>query len=120
MGLSADPEVDFGVDLSEAAEPMNEPLRREIRRDADSERAAALPLQQSLGTSGNAIEGVADDTKIGTTCLGDHQPLPFSVEELQSNLGLKRLDLMADGALRDAEFLSGARFPPPMRRPSRN
>src|SRR5947209_10176345 len=36
MGLGADSEVNLGVDFSEAAEPMNEPLRGEIRRDADS------------------------------------------------------------------------------------
>ena len=31
VGLSADPEIDFGMDLGEAAEPLNKPLRRKVR-----------------------------------------------------------------------------------------
>ena len=109
MGLSADPEIDFGVDLSEAAEPMNEPLRREIRRGAHGERAAALALQQAFGSIADAVESVAHDHEIGAACLGDHQPLAFAIEQLQPELGLECFDLMADGALGDAQFLGRAR-----------
>ena len=97
------------MDLGEAAQPMHEPLRRKIRRGADGERAAALALQQPLGSVGDSIEGIAHDREVGATCLGDHQSLPFAIEQLQPELGLERLHLMADGALGDAELLGGAR-----------
>src|SRR2546421_3467511 len=88
---------------------MDEPLRREIRRDADSKRAGTLPLQQSFGTVGDAVEGIAHDAKIGAASLGDHQPLPFAIEKLQPKLRFQRFHLMADGSLRDEKLLGGAR-----------
>src|SRR5262249_45160822 len=87
---------------------MDEPLRREIRRSAHSERAAALALQQSLGSVADAVESIAHDHEIGAACLGDHQPLPFAIEQLQPELGLECFDLVADRALGDAELLGGA------------
>ena len=105
----ADPEIDLGVDLGEAAQAMDEPLRREVRRRADGEHAAALALQQALRPGGDAVEGIAHDGEIGAARLGDDEPLPLAIEKLQSELGLERLHLMADGALGDAELLGGAR-----------
>ena len=72
-------------------------------------RAAALTLQQPLGSAGDAIEGIAHDDEVGPTRLGDHQPLPFAIEELQPELGLECFHLVADRALGDAEFLGGTR-----------
>src|SRR5205807_4717799 len=109
MGLGADSEVNLGVDFGEAAEPMNEPLRGEIRRDADGKRANALPLQQPFGSVGDTVEGIAHDAKIGAAGLGDHQPLALAIEQLQPKLRLQRFHLMADGALRDEKLLGGAR-----------
>src|SRR5262249_34936456 len=80
-----------------------------IRRRAHGERAAALALQQPFGPVADAVESVAHDHEIGATCLGDDQPLSLAIEQLQPELGLERLDLMADGALGDAEFLGRAR-----------
>src|SRR5215204_4497063 len=109
MGLSAYPEIDFRVDLGEAAEPMNEPLRCEIRRDAHGERAAALPLQQPLGSLGDAVEGITYNDEIVTTCLGDHQSLALTIEKLQPEFGLECLDLMTDGTLSNEKLLGSAR-----------
>ena len=88
---------------------MDEPLRCEIRRGAHGQRAAALALQQSLGSIADAVESIAHHHEIGAACLGDHQPLSFAIEQLQPEFGLECFHLMADGALGDAEFLGGAR-----------
>src|SRR5262249_59493746 len=104
-----DPEIDLGVNLGEAAQSMHEPLRCKIRRGGDSKRAAALALQQPLGSVAYAVESIAHDNEVGTARLGDHQPLPFAVEKPQSELGLERLDLVTDGALGDKELRGCAR-----------
>ena len=104
----ADPEIDLGVDLGETAQAMDKPFRREVRRRADGEHAAALTLQQALRSGGDAVEGITHDHEIGASGFGDGETLPFAVEQLQPELGLERLHLMADGALGDAELLGGA------------
>src|SRR5262249_15649559 len=109
MHGGADPQIDLRMGLSETAQPMDEPLGREIRRGAHGERAAALALQQALGSVADAVESIAHDHEIGATGLGDHQPLSLAIEQLQAEFGLEWLDLMADGALGDAEFLGRAR-----------
>src|SRR6516162_1476110 len=109
MERRADPKIDFRMRLGKTAQPMDEPLRGEIRRGAHGERAAALALQQAFGSIADAVESVAHDREIGAACLGDDQPLAFAIEQLQPELGLERLDLMADGALGDAQFLGRAR-----------
>src|SRR6188472_1690868 len=88
---------------------MDQPFRREVRRRADGEHAAALALEQALRPRGDAVEGVTDDNEIGTPGFGDGETLPFTVEQLQPELGFEALYLMADGALGDAELLGGAR-----------
>jgi len=105
----ADPQIDLGMGLGETAQPMDEPLRRKIRRRAHGERAATLALQQALGSVADAVERIAHDHEISAACLSDHQPLPFAIEQLQPELGLECLHLMADRALGHAEFLGGAR-----------
>lgn len=47
--------------------------------------------------------------KIIPTRFRNDEPLAFTIEELDRELGLKRLDLMAHGALRDAHSSSAAR-----------
>src|SRR5262245_51973282 len=88
---------------------MDQPLRGKIRRGADRERAAALALQQPLRSVGDAIEGIAHDREIGAASLGDDEPLVLTIEQLEPELGLERLHLMADRALGDAQLLGGAR-----------
>src|SRR5262245_26215407 len=88
---------------------MDQPLRREVRRGAHRERTAALALQQPLRSVGDAIEGIAHHREIGAASLGDDEPLVLAIEQLQPELGLERLHLMADRALGDAELLGGAR-----------
>src|SRR5713101_5392398 len=88
---------------------MDEPLRREVRRSADGEHAAALALQQPLRSSRDAVESIAYDTEIGAARFGDDEALAFTIEKFQSKLGLECFHLMADGTLGDAELLSSAR-----------
>ena len=47
--------------------------------------------------------------EIGAAGFGDDQPLALAIEELEAELRLERLDLVADRALRDAQLLGGAR-----------
>src|SRR5262249_35351675 len=84
-------------------------FRGEVRRRADRQRARALALQEALGTERDPVERVADDGEILAAALGDHQPLTLAVEELDAELLLQRLDLVAERAMRDAELLGRAR-----------
>src|SRR4051794_12051629 len=88
---------------------MDKPLRREVRRRADGEHAAALALQQALRPGGDAVERVTHDNEIGAPGFGDGETLPFAAEQLQPELGFEPLHLMTDGALRDTKLLGGAR-----------
>jgi Domain of unknown function (DUF1127) len=90
---------------------MDEPLRCEVRRGADSEPAAALALQQLLGSIGDPIEGIAQDSEIGATCLGDHQPLSFAIEQLQSKLSERDDRMLADIGLTRSDLREAARQP---------
>src|SRR5262249_13214308 len=105
----ADSQINLRMGLGETAQAMDKPLRREVRRGADGERAAPLALQQALGSVADAVEGAAHDQGMGATRLGDHQPLSLAIEQLQAEFGLECLDLMAHRALGDAEFLGRAR-----------
>jgi hypothetical protein len=67
-----------------------------------------LALEQPFGAGGYPVKGIAHDLEIGSARLGDDQPLALAVEELQSQLCLKRFDLMADRALRDTQLFGGA------------
>jgi hypothetical protein len=91
MKRRAYPQIDLGMGLDEAAQPMNQPLRRKVRGGADGERAAALTLQQPLGSIGDAVEGIAQDNEIGAARLGDDQALALAVEQLEPKLGFERL-----------------------------
>src|SRR6185295_17143877 len=97
------------MQVGEAAEPMDKPFRRKIRRGADRQYAAALPLQQPFGAVRDAVKSVPNDHEISSARFGDHEALPFAVEKLQAKFSLKCLDLMADRALRDEQLLGSAR-----------
>src|SRR5581483_1298676 len=57
----------------------------------------------------DAIEGVPQRGQVLAARLGDDEPLALAIEELDAELQLQGLDLMADGALRHAQLLGGAR-----------
>jgi hypothetical protein len=50
---------------------------------------------------GNAVEGVAQGSEVLATGLGDNETLALAIEELDPELLLQRLDLVAYRALRD-------------------
>src|SRR5262249_33263578 len=83
---------------------MDQPFGGEVGGCADSEHAGALPLLKALGANRDPVERIADDIEVLATSLRDHQTLTFTIEELDSELGLKGLDLLADRALGDAEL----------------
>src|SRR6202165_567205 len=86
---------------------MHEPFCGEVGRRGDRQHAGALPLQQAFRARRNAVESIAHDFEIAAARLRDDEPLSLPVEELQPELGLERLYLMADGTLGDAQFLGG-------------
>src|SRR5262249_33682574 len=67
-----------------------------------------LPLHQAFGSHGDAVKGVAHNCQVIAPGIGNDQPLPLAIEELDAELRLQRLYLMADGALCDAQLLGGA------------
>ncbi len=64
-----------------------------------------MALDQTLGTGGDAVEGIAHDLKISASGFRDDQALSFPHEKLEAKLSLQRFHLMARGTLRDANFL---------------
>jgi len=102
------PQVDCGVRLGKPAEPVHQPFGGKIRRGAHGQHAGALPLHQALGPHGDAIERIAHDGKVVAAGIGDDQPLPLAVEQLDAELGFQRFNLMTHRALRDAKLLGGA------------
>ena len=102
-------EVDLRMALGEPAEPTDEPFCREIRRDADREHTGALPLRQALGAERDLVERVADHGEILAARLGDDEPLALAIEELEPELRLERLYLLAHGARRHEQLFGGSR-----------
>jgi hypothetical protein len=82
--------------------PVDQPLGGEVRRRADREDARGLALPQALRAERDAVERVAQDGEVFAAVFGDDQALALAREELEPELRLQRLDLVADGALRDA------------------
>jgi hypothetical protein len=109
MHRCGDPQVNAGMRFGKVAEPMHQPLGGKIGRGADCEDPCTLPLQEPLGADRNAVQGIAHHGKIIAAGFGDDQPLALAVEQLDRKLGFKRLDLVADGALRDAQLFRRAR-----------
>jgi hypothetical protein len=68
-----------------------------------------LPLDQTLGPKGDAVECVTQHGQVFPTGLSNHKALPLSVEELEAKLSLQSFHLVADGALRHAQLLRGSR-----------
>ena len=64
---------------------------------------------QPLGAERDAVERVAQDGEVFAALLGDDEALALAREELEPELGLQRLHLVADGALRDAQLLGRPR-----------
>jgi len=102
-------EVDLRMTLGEPAKPTDEPLRREIRRDADGEYTEALPLRQALGAERYLVERVADYAEILTARFGDDEPLALAIKRLQPEFGFERLHLLAHRSRRHEQLFGGAR-----------
>src|SRR5215471_13052732 len=108
MQRARNAEVDFGMYFCKAAEPMDEPLGGKIWRCAYCQHARTLPLHQALGSHGDTVKCVAHNRQIIAPGIGDDEPLPLPIEQLDAELRLQRLHLMAHGALCDGQLLGGA------------
>ena len=104
-----DPQIDAGMGLGKPAEPVDQPFGGEIRRRADGQGTRVLALHDALGARGDPVERVADHAEIFATGVGDDQPLALAIEKLDAERRFQRLDLMADGALGDAQLFGRAR-----------
>jgi hypothetical protein len=65
-------------------------------------------LQETVGAGGDVIQHRAYNVKIFAPSNRDDEALPLALEQLDAELGFQRLDPLADGTLRDREFLCGA------------
>ena len=100
--------IDLRMALGKSTEPKDEPLGGKIRRCADGQNAGALALHHAFSAHRNTIQRIANDSKILTTDVRDHKSLALAGEKLDAKPFLKRLYLMAHGALRDAQLFSGS------------
>ena len=57
----------------------------------------------------NPVQRIANHLQVVASGLGDEQALTLAIEELKTEFGLQRLNLMTDGALRHAQLLSRPR-----------
>jgi hypothetical protein len=87
---------------------MSEPLRREIQRGANPEDAGVLPLHQPLGAGADVVERLANHDEIIPAGRGNPEALALATEELDAELGLEGLDLLAHRALGDVKLLGRA------------
>jgi hypothetical protein len=103
------PQIDGRVLLGKPAQPMHQPFGRKIRRRAHGEHAGVLAAQQSLGAVGDAVERIPHGRQIAAARLGNDEPLPLPIEELEPELGFEGFDLVAHRALGDAKLIRRAR-----------
>ena len=68
-----------------------------------------LALYEVLRSERDPVERVAYNGKIFATGLRDHRALTLAIEKLDADPCLQRLDLMAHGSLRDAQFFGRSR-----------
>jgi hypothetical protein len=68
-----------------------------------------LALEQSLGAERDAVEGIPQDGEVLTPGLCDDKALALAVEELDPELLLQGLDLVAYRALGDEQLLGRPR-----------
>ena len=102
-------QIDGRVVLGKAAQAVDEPFGRKVRRRADGEDARALPLEQTLGADRDAVESVAQHGEVLAARLRDDEALALAIEELDAQLELQGLHLVAHRALRHAQLLGRAR-----------
>ena len=60
-----------------------------------------------IGRRGDALEAVADLRQVGFAVFGQHQTPVHALEQGNAQCLLQVLDLLADGAWGDREFLRG-------------
>ena len=65
------------------AQPVDQPFGGKVRRGADGENTAPLPLQQPFGANGDLVQCIADDAKVIAASFRQDQSLSFAMEELE-------------------------------------
>src|SRR5215472_9581137 len=108
MHCRRNPQIDAGMCRGKASQAMNQPFRGEIQRGADYEDASVLPLHQPLGAGPNVVERLANHDEIIPADRGNLEALALAGEELDAELGLEGLDLLAYRALGDVKLLGRA------------
>ena len=99
------PQVDGRMLFREPPEPVHQPFAGKVGRRAHRQRPGIVPLQQIFGPQRQAVECIAHHPEIGLPGRRDDETAMFAVEQPAAQFGFQRLDLVADGALRHAEFL---------------
>ena len=102
-------EVDFRMLLDEAADARRHEARRERRQHRHHEPPVAVSGAQLARGLGECDERRADFGGVLTAAIGEAHALAVAGEQRHGQLGLERPNLVADGAMRDEEFVGGAR-----------
>src|SRR6476659_620891 len=99
MRCRGNTQIDVRMSLDEPTQPDNQPFGSEVWRSAYGEHATGLPLQESFSPERDTIQRIADDGEIFAASLGDDQPLPLAIEQLETERFFQCLDLVTDRTL---------------------
>ncbi len=95
---------DARIGGEKAAEARRQPARAEGRQNGEVQRTAMRVGAQVQRGAGDTAQRLADLARIGVAGKRQAHGLAFAQEKLDAELLLQRLDLAADGALRQVEF----------------
>jgi hypothetical protein len=70
--VGGNPERNLGMFMRKPSKPVHQKLGGEIRRDADRQRAGALPLAQQVGAERDAVQRVGHNAEIMTPYFRRH------------------------------------------------
>ena len=90
------------------SKPRNQPSRSECGQDADRQYAGIGVPARIFKSLLKQTQTLTDLENENLPRLREHHFPPFAMEELGAQLTFQRLDLMAYGAMRDVQLVSGA------------
>ena len=108
MHCRRNPQIDAGMCRGKTSQAMHQPFRGEIQRGVDREDAGVLPLHQPLGAGADVVERLANHDEKISAGGGNLEALVLAAEELDAELDLEGLDLLAHRALGDVKLLGCA------------
>jgi len=97
--------VDQRLALREVGKPRHQPARREHRRRGDLQVGLGGALADRLYRRCERVEALAQARQRRARRLGELHAAPGAAEQFHAQVFLERLDLVADGGLRDGKLV---------------